>query len=125
MEIIQTEKAPLPLGHYSQALLHKDIVYLSMQIPINPLDLDNIPESVSDQAQQLLKNIEEILMASGSDRDHVLRATIYITDMDMWDKVNCVYEQFFNHHKPARGVVHIISLYKNCHVAMDVIAAVK
>ncbi len=125
MKTIQTEEAPLPLGHYSQAIVHGDTVYLATQIPINPLDPEKNPESVSDQTQQLLKNIEKILLASGSDRNHVLRVTIYVTDMEMWDKVNIIYEQFFKNHKPARGIIPISSLHKGYNVAMDVIAALK
>jgi 2-iminobutanoate/2-iminopropanoate deaminase len=125
MQTISTHTAPTPIGHYSQAVIHQKTIYTAMQIPINPKNPDQKPPSIEKQTKQLLKNIENIIKAAGSDKNQILRVTIYLTDMTLLEKINKVYENYFGKHKPARGIVHVQSLPKSYAIAMDVIAGVK
>jgi 2-iminobutanoate/2-iminopropanoate deaminase len=121
---ILTEAAPKPLGHYSQAIVHNNTVYVATQLGIVPNQQPIVVGTVEEQTTQVLKNIEAILIASGSELKHVIRVTIYLADIELWDEVNRIYRQFFPEHKPARGVIPVKELHHGFHVAMDVIAAV-
>ena len=120
---ISTETAPLPLGHYSQAVVHGGLVFVSGQLPIVPAGGKKITDSIEDQALQTLKNIEAILDSAGSSIDKVLKVTIYIPDMDLWGKVNEVYSEFFGEHKPARAVVPTRALPGGFKIEIEAIAA--
>ena len=125
MKTIYTKNAPEPLGHYSQAIIHNNTIYLATQIPIDPKGNSNEITTIDQQTKQLLTNIENILLAGNSDLNHIIRITIYITDMNLWDEVNTIYKDFLKDHKPARGIIHVKSIHKGFQVAMDVVAAVK
>ena len=121
---IFTEAAPKPLGHYSQAIVHHDTVYVATQLGIVPNQHPIVVGTVEEQTRQILKNIEAILVAAGSELSRVIRVTIYLADIALWDEVNRIYTQFFPEHKPARGVIPVKELHHGFQVAMDVIAAV-
>ena len=125
MQIIDTENAAKPLGHYSQAVVHNGLVYVSGQLPINPKDEAEFLETVEDQTLQTLKNLEEVLKASDSDISLVLKATVYISDISIWAQVNHVFSTFFGSHKPARSAVPTKALPKGYLVEIDAIAAQK
>jgi len=105
MEKIFTPKAPKPAGHYSQAIVHDNVVYVSGQLPIDPVTGEKRLGSIEEQTEQVLENLAEIIKAAGSDIDKVLRTTVYISDIQLWDRVNNVYSTFFGEHRPARAVV--------------------
>ena len=125
MEIISTELASKPLGHYSQAVIHNGLVYVAGQLPIDPQDESRFLETVEDQTLQTLKNLQAVLEASNSDKSLVLKATVYISDISIWAQVNEVYASFFGDHKPARSAVPTKNLPKGYLVEIDVIAAQK
>jgi len=79
MKKIHTDRAPKPAGHYSQAIVHNGLVYVSGQLPINPLSGEKIKDSIQNQTQQVLTNLSAILEASGSRMDQVLKVTGYIS----------------------------------------------
>ncbi|HEC42637.1 MAG TPA: RidA family protein [Bacteroides sp.] len=124
MKKIQTDKAPLPAGHYSQAVVHNGMVFVSGQIPIDPLTGEKITGSIEDQTAQVLKNLTAILEASGSSLAQVLKVTVYITDISLWGKVNEVYSQVFGEHKPARAIVPTRDLHYGFKIEVEAIAAV-
>ena len=123
MQIVQTNEAANPLGHYSQAVVHNNLVYVSGQLPINPNDESEFLETVEEQTLQTLKNLEFVLKAANSDISLVLKATVYISDISIWAQVNQVFATFFGDHKPARSAVPTKALPKGYLVETDAIAA--
>src|SRR5687768_14844445 len=107
MEIksVETANAPQAGGHYSQAVVHNGVVYVSGQLPINPETGEKLLGPVEEQTEQVLRNVSEILRAAGSGLDRVLKMTVYVSDIALWSRVNAVYERVLGAHRPARAVV--------------------
>jgi len=116
MREIFSPNAPKPAGHYSQAVIHDNIIYVSGQLPIDPATGQKRLGSIEEQTEQVLKNLAEIIKAAGSDINEVIKTTVYISDIQLWDRVNEVYGKFFGEHRPARAVVPI----KNLHFGFDI-----
>ncbi len=119
---IFTDKAPKPAGHYSQGLVLGNLLFISGQLPIDPLTGEKKTGSIEEQAWQVLKNIKEILVAGGTDIKHVLKTTVYISDIGLWDRFNKVYSEFFEEHRPARSVVPTKELHYGFQVEIEAIA---
>ena len=124
MEKVFTDNAPEPAGHYSQAVVRDGWVFVSGQLPVKPHTGEKIKGDIEKQAEQVLKNISEILKASGSSIEHVVKTTVYISDIKLWDNVNKVYGEFFKEHKPARVIVPTRELHYGFDIEMDVVAVV-
>ena len=124
MKTIISNDAPLPAGHYSQAIVHQDLVYVSGQLPINPKMANKHVGSIENQTKQALDNLETILKSAKSDRNHVLKVTVYISDIALWDRVNSVYAEFFEDHRPARTIVPTRELHFGYQIEIDAISAV-
>jgi len=114
-----------PSGHYSQAIVHNDIVYVSGQLPIDLGTGEKRMGSIEEQTEQALKNVAEILKASGSDLNQVVKTTIYVSDIELWVRVNKVYARFFGDHRPARSVVPTRKLHYGFQIEIEAIAVVK
>ena len=125
VKVIFTEKAPRPAGHYSQAIVHNDTVYVCGQLPVVPETGEKKTGPIEEQAEQALKNVAAILQAAGSDIGHVLKVTVYIADISLWERFNSVYARFFGEHRPARVVVPVPGLHYGFQVEIEAIAAVK
>lgn len=125
MKVIFTENAPSPAGHYAQAIIHDDIVYVSGQLPVEPKSGEKKTGPIEEQAEQALKNLAEILKAAGSDVNRILKVTVYLADISLWERLNAVYARFFGEHRPARSVVPAPNLHFGFQVEIDAIAAVK
>ena len=123
MKIISTEKAPAAVGPYSQAIVDGGIVYASGQIPVDPAT-GEMKTSVSEAARQSLTNLKNLLEASGSDLENVLKGNIFITDMGKFGELNEVYAEFFAHHRPARSCVEVTALPKDAVLEIEAIARV-
>ncbi|MCP4214534.1 MAG: RidA family protein [bacterium] len=125
MKPISSDQAPQPAGHYSQAIEHQGIVYVSGQLPINPKNPGNKHVgTIEEQAEQVLANLEAILSAANSDKSHVLKVTVYISDIQLWGRVNKVYADFFGAHRPARAIVPSRELHFGFQVEIEAVAAV-
>jgi len=124
MEKIFTEQAPEPAGHYSQAVVHNGLVYVSGQLSINPDTGETCTGSIENQTERALKNVEAILSAAGSRLDQVLKVTVFVADISLWSRVNAVFARIFDSHKPARVVVPVKELHYGCLVEIDAIAIV-
>ncbi|MEK9657293.1 MAG: Rid family detoxifying hydrolase [bacterium] len=120
IEVINTNDAPAALGHYSQAIRHNELIYVSGQLPIDPCDPDKNFLTAAEQTTQTLKNIQAILNEAGSDISKVLKAEIYISDLALWAEVNQAYAEFFGRHKPARAAVPVTGLPKGFFVEIAV-----
>jgi 2-iminobutanoate/2-iminopropanoate deaminase len=123
MKKIFTPNAPKPAGHYSQAIVHDNVVYVSGQLPIDPVTGEMRLSSIEEQTEQALKNVAEILKAGGSDIDSVIKTTVYISDIQLWDRVNDVYSKFFGEHRPARAVVPTRNLHHGSNIEIEAIAS--
>jgi 2-iminobutanoate/2-iminopropanoate deaminase len=121
---ISTPAAPSPAGHYAQAVVFGDLVFVSGQLPVDPEKGLVEPGPIEAQTEQVLDNLAAILKASGSDFDHVLKVTVYVSDITLWDRVNRVYARRFGDHRPARAVVPVKLLHHGYQIEIDAIAAV-
>ena len=119
---ISTKDALKPSGHYSQAILHKDTIYVSAQLPIDPLTGEKKFGSIAEEAERILKNIDIILKEAGSGKDHIIKTTVYLSDMLLWNDVNNIYSSFFKFHKPARTVVSVKEIHFGFKIAIEAIA---
>jgi 2-iminobutanoate/2-iminopropanoate deaminase len=124
MIVISTPHAPAPGGHYSQAIVHGDMVYVSGQLPIDPKTGERHTASIEEQTAQVLSNLSEILKAANSSLSQVVKTTVYISDMALWDRVNAVYSRVFGGHRPARAVVPTKELHFGFEVEIEAIAVV-
>lgn len=124
MKSVSTPDAPAPAGHYSQAVIHGDVVYVSGQLPIDPDTRAMVGGPIESQVERTLRNVAAILEAAGSGVDRVIKANVYIPDVELWGRVNDAFAAFFGEHRPARVVVPTRELKKGAEVEIDVIAAV-
>ncbi len=123
MEIIESPQMPPAGGHYSTCIEHNGVLYVSGQLPRNPVDR-TIPEGISAQTHLVLSNLKLILHEAGSDLNNVLQMRIYIPDVNMWDEVNRIYAEYFSEHKPARCVVPTRELHHGCLVEMECVSVI-
>lgn len=122
---ITTPNAPIPAGHYSQATVHNGVVYVAGQLAIDPATGEKRLGSAAEQTERTLRNVEAILHAAGSDFAHVLKMTVYVSDISLWGEVNEAYQRVMGSHKPARAIVPTRDLHYGFVVEIDAIAAVK
>ncbi|KAB1071912.1 RidA family protein [Tamlana haliotis] len=121
--IITTPNAPAPIGPYNQAILVGNTLYTSGQIAIHPKTGDLILEDIKTETQQVMQNIEAILKAAHMDFSHVIKSSIFISNMDDFQKINAVYGSFFDDETaPARETVQVARLPKDVNVEISVIA---
>jgi len=124
MKVISTQNAPEPAGHYSQAIVHHNIVYVSGQLPIDPKTGEKRTSPIEEQTEQVLNNLSEILKAAGSNLNQVIKTTVYLSDIELWSRVDAVYARFFGEHRPARAVVPTRNLHFGFQIEIEAIAAV-
>jgi 2-iminobutanoate/2-iminopropanoate deaminase len=124
MNTIHTSDAPLPAGHYAQAVVHNGWVFVSGQLPIDPRTGQKRTGSIEEQTDQALKNVAAVLQAANSDLSRVVKTTVYVSDIGLWDRVNRVYADFFGEHRPARAVVPTRELHFGFQIEIEAIAAV-
>jgi 2-iminobutanoate/2-iminopropanoate deaminase len=117
-----TAKAPSAIGPYSQAIAVGDLVFVSGQTPLKA-DGTLVTGSVADQTAQCLKNVLEILLASGMTMDRVVKTTVYMTDLGKFAEMNEVYAKQFKPPYPARATVQVSALPKGAAVEIDAVAA--
>lgn len=118
---IATNKAPAAIGPYSQAIVVKDMVYTSGQIPINPASGNVEGTSIEEQAEQVMKNLGEVLNAAGSSFEKAIKTTCFLADMNDFAAFNGVYAKYFTTN-PARSCVTVKTLPKGVLVEVEVIA---
>ncbi|MCP4267967.1 MAG: RidA family protein [Candidatus Brocadiaceae bacterium] len=123
-KIISTKNAPQAIGPYSQAVQYNNLLFISGQIPIEPKTGEIMTGSIKEQANKVLENLNNILIASNSSLDNVLRTTIYLTNLDDYSIVNDVYTHFFNESQPARSTVQVSRLPLDSQIEIDAIACI-
>lgn len=122
---VVTTDAPAPAGHYSQAVVHQGLVYVAGQLPHDPARPGAVlaGDDAEAQTERALRNVEAILLASGSALDRLLSVTIYVTDVALWPRVNAAYARVLGAHRPARAVVPVPTLHHGYLVEIQAIAA--
>lgn len=121
-KVIETTEAPAPIGPYNQAILVDNTLYSSGQIALNPKTMKLVNEDIQAETTQVMKNLLEVLKAAGMDFTNVVKATIYLADMEDFVLVNEVYGRYFNDDAPARETVQVSQLPKNVRIEISVIA---
>ena len=121
LQKVSTEKAPAAIGPYSQAIVCGNMVFTSGQIPINPASGNVETTTIEAQAEQVMKNLGEVLKAAGSGFEKAVKTTCFLADMNDFAAFNAVYAQYFTT-KPARSCVAVKTLPKNVLVEVEVIA---
>lgn len=122
--IVETKKAPPPVGPYSQAIQAGNMVFVSGQIAFHP-ETNEIPKDFTAQCHQVLKNLQAILEASGSSLEHTVKVMIYMTDIDRFNELNEIYAGYFGSAKPVRACVEVSRLPKGVLVEMDAVALIE
>jgi 2-iminobutanoate/2-iminopropanoate deaminase len=121
-EIIQTEQAPKAIGPYSQAIRTNGFVFASGQIPIDPESGKFVAGGITEQTEQVIKNLSRVLEAAGSGLNQVVKTTVYLVDMEDFAAMNEVYGRFFSEEPPARATVEAARLPRDARVEIEVIA---
>ncbi len=122
-KIINTPKAPAPIGPYNQAILSRNTLYTSGQIAINPETNDLVLSSIEAETKQVMLNLKAVLEAADMTFDHVVKSSIFISNMDDFATINKVYGSFFDEsNAPARETVQVARLPKNVNVEISMIA---
>ncbi len=122
-KIILTENAPAPIGPYSQAVQHGNLLFCSGQIPLDPKSGNVVGTTVSEQAEQVMKNIDAVLKKAELKFSNIIKTTIFLTDMNDFAKVNEVYAKYFTAEPPARSTVAVAGLPKGVKVEIEILAA--
>jgi len=122
---IQTDKAPKAIGPYSQGIAANGFIFCSGQIPIDPATGNLVDGTVEDQTRQVLKNLGAVLEAAGSSYNQVVKATVFLQDMNDFAKMNGVYGEFFKTPYQARAAVQVARLPRDVKVEIEAIALAK
>ena len=122
-KIIYTDKAPAPIGPYSQAVLVGNTLYTSGQIALNPFTMKLVMETIEIETSQVMNNMKAVLEAAEMDFSNVVKSTIFISDMNDFAKINTVFASYFEEaFAPARETVQVAKLPKNVNVEISMIA---
>ena len=121
-KVINTNNAPAPIGPYSQAIAAGNFVFVSGQIPMDPSTGEIISESIKAETIQVMENIKAILSEAGLGFDHIVKTSIFLTDMQTFAQVNEVYGSYFTNQFPARETIQVSALPKNVNVEISVTA---
>jgi 2-iminobutanoate/2-iminopropanoate deaminase len=123
-QIIKTTNAPAPIGPYSQAVQAGNFLFVSGQVAINPENGELNIGNIEEETHQVMRNLKAVLLEAGLSFDHVVKSTIFLSDMGTFAQVNEVYGQYFTADFPARETVQVSVLPKNVNVEISVIAIV-
>ncbi|WP_456395529.1 RidA family protein [Desulfurobacterium sp.] len=125
MKAVKTDKAPNPVGPYSQAVITENLIFLSGQIGINP-ETGKLLETLEEQTKQIFKNIEAVLKEAGSSKEKIVKTTIFLKDIKNFKKVNEIYEKFFKNCTvfPARSTVEVSRLPLDAEIEIECIAQI-
>jgi len=125
MNVIQPPNQPQPKGHYSPGIEHNGLIYVSGQLPMTLDTREAFTGDIGEQTELALRNVEAVLHTAGSDLNHVLQMTIYVSDMETWGKVNEVYARVMGEHRPARAMIPVKDLHFGTQIEIQAVAAVK
>ena len=122
-DVVITDRGPKPIGPYSQAIKTNGVIYLSGQVALDPKSGELIGGDIRQQTERVFENIKGILEAAGSNLHHVVKATVFLKDMNDFPAMNEVYARYFSAAPPARSTVQVARLPKDALVEIEVIAS--
>ena len=122
MKVIHTDKAPKAIGPYSQAIEAGDFIFTSGMIPVIPETGEIAGDTVEEQAKQAFNNLKNLVEASGSSLEKVVKTTVFIKDMNDFSRINEVYASFFTENLPARSCVEVARLPKDVKLEVEAVA---
>jgi 2-iminobutanoate/2-iminopropanoate deaminase len=122
--IINTTKAPAPIGPYNQAIISNNMIFISGQVAINATTNELIISDIATETHQVMRNLSEILEEAGINFNHVVKSTIFLKDMSLFARVNEVYGSYFSADYPARETVAVKGLPKDVNVEISMIAVI-
>ncbi|NPE09663.1 MAG: RidA family protein [Asgard group archaeon] len=120
--VIKTDKAPKAVGPYSQGIIAGDLIFVSGQIPFDPINGKMVTGLIKDQTEQSLKNVKAIIEAAGATLEDVVKCTVFLKDMNDFKDMNEVYSTFFKENPPARAAVEVARLPLDVDVEIEAIA---
>jgi len=120
--IINTSSAPAPIGPYSQAVIANGFLFVSGQVAINPENNEVNLTTIAEETHQVMRNIKAVLLEAAYEFDHIVKTTIFLSDMDLFAEVNEVYGSYFESAFPARETVAVKGLPKGVNVEISVTA---
>ncbi len=120
--VLSSKDAPAAIGPYSQAIRVGNTLYCSGQIALDPQRSELVNDTIENETRQVLENIGAVLRQAGMDYCDVVRATIYMTDIENYGKINSIYAQYFREKPPARAAVQVVSLPKQANVEISCIS---
>ena len=121
-EIVATERAPRAIGPYSQAVRSGNFLFASGQIPIDPATGEFVAGGITEQTEQVMRNVSAILEAAGAGLQQVVKTTVFLADMDDFTPMNEVYGRYFGENPPARATVQAARLPRDARVEIEAIA---
>ncbi|WP_276089395.1 RidA family protein [Pedobacter sp. JY14-1] len=121
-KIINTSNAPAPIGPYNQAVIAGGFLFMSGQVAINPATGELTQSSLSEETHQVMRNLKAVLLEAGYGFEHVVKTTIFLSDMGLFTEVNEIYGSYFEDHFPARETVAVKGLPKGVNVEISMTA---
>lgn len=122
--VIHTNNAPQAIGTYSQAIEHRGMVFVSGQIPLDPGSMEMVDGGIEAQISQVFQNLSALCQAAGGSLDDIVKLTVYLTNMENFQHVNTIMDQYFSSPYPARAAVGVAALPKGAEIEMDAILIV-
>lgn len=122
IQVVTTDKAPRPVGPYSQAVLANGLIFVSGQIASDPASGQFLGGSIEEQTRLVLQNLSCILASANSAMGKVLKTTVFLKDMKDFEAMNTIYAEYFKEHKPARATVQVAALPRDAKVEIELIA---
>lgn len=124
-KVIQIPGAPVPIGPYSQAVLHNKTLYVSGQIPLDPVTGNLVNDSIASATHQVMKNIGALLKEANMEMDDIIKCSIFLKNLDNFNVVNEIYGAYFRSFKPARETVQVARLPMDVELEISCIAVAK
>jgi 2-iminobutanoate/2-iminopropanoate deaminase len=122
--IIQSSEAPAAIGPYSQAIVTGQFLFCSGQIPLDPKTGELVSDDVAEQTHRVLDNLGAVLRAKNLTFDHVIKTTVFVTDLSKFAEINAVYAKYFTNNPPARSTIQVAALPKNAKVEIEAVAVI-
>ncbi len=124
MNIVKTDKAPAAVGPYSQAVIAGNLVFCAGQIPLDPATGNVVPGGIEEQTTRVCENIKGVLAGAGTSLDKVVKASVFLKDMNDFAGMNKIYASYFTKDFPARSTLQVARIPKDCLVEIEVIALI-